>query len=244
MATGVSPILFSPEQREQIAKLGVSDRQIAELENKACPLGKLFLVKPRRVADVRDRISGICGQLRKGQASLSEMLKGNITEERKEALLRLCDAAVRLGWYQMIEQAPARRDQLSRICDEATAGLPNQSRHQLATPRPVQLVWRALIKAHDRTPDAQGRTPANQIHLSWAPKSEFRRIVSICYQAMTGRKKVDPERAIKTFVKWERAREDRQRDDIGIKEDLAALGVSTPSRTRGRPRKTMTARQK
>lgn len=232
MAADIPSIRFSDDQHQHLEELGLTPRQIAELENMACPVGKLFLAKPERVADMRDGLAKIRREMGQGQTSLGEMLKGKMTGARKVALLMLCDAAVRRGGYQMIERAPIPQNQLSKIFAEARAALPKQSR-QRATPRPVQLIWQAIIGAHERP-------QPNRIHLSWSPGSAFREIVGICYEAMTGKRDVDPERAIKAFVRGKRNREARQREEIGINKELGALGVvPTAARARGRPLKTL-----
>jgi hypothetical protein len=186
---------------------------------------------------VRDCLEEIRGSLSgKRPMSLGELSKATMSDERNEAVLRLHDAATRLFGYHIIEKAPIQQDKLSKIVDVAMDGLSNQSRHRLATTRPVQLIWNAIVEAHDRT-------KPNLVHLSWSPGCAFREIVCICYEAITGWI-VDPERAIKGFVRSERRREDQQREDIGVKEELVSLGVSTSPRARGRPRKTISPPRK
>jgi hypothetical protein len=231
MTTGIPPISFSADQRQRLVALKLSTKQIAQLESKACPLGKIFLAKPLRMADVRDRVAKIRDELSKGQTSLHGMFNANMTEDRKEALLRFCDATAKLFGYKMIEQAPLRRAKLARIFGAVTAGLPSQSRQRTANPRPVQLIWQALIEAHELP-------QANPIHLSWSPDSIFRKVVEVCYEAMTGCNDVDCERALKAFVRAQQARERRQREELGIDKELVALGVPAPN-AKGRPRKTL-----
>ena len=231
MTEGIPSILFLAHQRQQLETLGLSAKQIEQLENRACPLGTLFLVKPKKMADVRDRLEHIRASFGdKRPMSLGDLAQGTISDESNEAMLRVYEAATNLFGFQIFDKGQLQEECLTKIVEAAVSELPKQSRHFLANPRPVHLIWNAIIDAHD------GTTP-NLIHLSSSSGCSFRQIVGICYEAMTGRI-VDPERAIKKFVKSEWDREAQRRAESWDNTELALFGTSAQPKARGRPRKT------
>ncbi|MGH8470726.1 MAG: hypothetical protein ACREVY_17700 [Gammaproteobacteria bacterium] len=115
---------------------------------------------------------------------------------------------------------PAGLEALVRICDDALAMLPNQTRHRDADPRIIDWIYNDLIGGHgeehcivhdgDDWSGTGAATPPFEIKPSSSPESQFRNIVAICYEAMTGEPSADPERAIKAFVKRHKEQMGRQ----------------------------------
>jgi hypothetical protein len=227
----------------------LSEHQVIVLEEEALPRGKLFLARPPRVADIRHQLAQLGAKLRAGHTSING-LQDRDTDPRCErqaddtyvamvrqfAMLLLSDAAMRLGGYRLLTQSPIPDERLPQILTLARYRLPRQARHRLADPRPIRLIWDALMQAHDRM-------FPNSIHLTWSPGSEFREIVQICYEVLIGGADVDPERAIKSFARLEWTRDERAQKMVGVSRELAFLGVP-PAKRKGRRRETLVPRRR
>jgi hypothetical protein len=217
---GIPAIHLSEKQRERLRQAGLSVRQINALEEGALPLGVLFLRPPLRTSAVRDKLPGILRKVQSSKKSLQDYWtcqKKPTTPEHDAALMLLCDVAIRLFNHKAIEE-PITSKRLASILQFVERQPVAQARHLAANPRPVQLIWQAIIE--------NSEPGGNHIWPTRAPGTPFYQIVEVCYEAM-GRK--SPERAIRAFVEETKAREQEQRKELEI--DRGAL------RGRGRPRK-------
>ena len=221
---------FTPEQRERLASLGVSPKQIEMLEGRACLVGCAWLRKspPRTV--VSKRIKALGKHLRAAHAILKEIVAAN-TPECREAEAFLVQALCRSG-KEMKLLDPTGLEALASICDDALIMLPTQTWHRDADPRVIQWIYEDLIHGHGAehyigedkvTPgpiqrDGDGPAPPPfTIEASSCEGSQFRDIAGVCYEVMTGKVDADPERAIKAFIARSKARMGHQ---VPEKDDL------------------------
>jgi hypothetical protein len=218
---------FTPEQRERLAQFRVSPKQIEMLEGHACLVGRAWLRKsPPRTA-VSNRITALGEHLRAAHVIAEEILAGN-TPECRVAEGFLSEAVCRSGKEVELLDA-ARLEALARICDGALTILPKQTRHRDADPRPIQGIYEDLIRGHgtehyilgdgDDRPATGTHPPPFTIKPSSSQGSQFRNIVSVCYEAMTDDPDADPERAIKAFIKQ---RKERMGHQVSEKDDLVS----------------------
>lgn len=234
---------FTPEQRKQLAEDEVSPKQIEKLEGRACLIGRAWLRKSPPRAKVSKRISALGKHLRAARLALEGILAGNAPECRAAEGF-LGQAVSKLGKEAKLPD-PSSLEALERICEDALTMLPKQTWHREADPRIIQWIYEDLVAGHGAEYCSLGvgddwsatgpDIPPFTIKPSSSPGGPFRKIVSVCYEAMTGDRDADPERAIKAFIK-QRAEQIEQREKqraLGalieqIKQRAEQLGHQVP----------------
>ena len=209
---------FTPEQCGRLKLYCVSVMQIEALERHSCFLGRAILCgknPPRN--DVAKKIES----LRKHMIAAHEILTDNTLAGRNaRAFLQSADE-------ELIIDLPALMA-VATVCNEAVAMLPSQTRDRKADPRIVGMIYSDLVSGRAKEhiairkgdgPSTARKLPKDRIELSSSPGSRFREIVCICYEAMTD-KEVDPERAIKSFIRARKDQTRRQRAELGIGQQV------------------------
>ena len=212
--------LFTSDHRKQLAGFGASPKQIEMLERHACLVGSAWLRKSPRRTIVSEKIEALREHLRAAHVILEEILAATAPGCR-EAEGFLGQAVCRSGKEVKLLD-PAGLEALACICDEALAMLPIQTRHRDADPCIIQWIFEDLIEGHgaehyilgdlivghggecyilDDGDATAPETPPFMIRPSSSPGSQFRDIVSVCWEAMSGDRDADPERAIRAFIK-------------------------------------------
>jgi hypothetical protein len=107
------------------------------------------------------------------------------------------------SWSDDAQNAETEIKKVLQSLSWAMDDLPKEQRRQRVNPEAVRHVHDALLKgwaaAHAGNP-----MPPFPFKPSRHPSSDFRRIVGICFAAVTGNEGADPERAIKAFIRQER----------------------------------------
>lgn len=206
--------VFSLNQQQRLTRLGLIDTQIRALERKL-PLVRSILTRPARVADIRQVLQPLQNALKKADRILSRLLNAgdSSSDAQRQALVRLInfDDDNELG------------EAIKKANDLLLRAMPRASKHKSATAVPVALIDRALLNGFIRKPLIDEKTgdpycPAYTIKRSSSQGSPYREIIGICYEAATGQRDVDPERAIRAFIAQEKAR---------TKAGRAAMKIST-----------------
>lgn len=203
---------FTTEQRRELTRLGLLDKQIEALESTALRVGSAVLkvedMLPARRA-VSTEFAKVADTLRGAQKALLSLAAARDGDRDDAARLQV-RGRVELASYALTdkigEEAVFHKllDQLAVACailERARADAPKgPTRRKTAMPYPVALIHDALLHgfvvAH-----RDKAMPAFNIQVSAGLKSPFRRIVQLCYEAMQ-RNNDDPDRAIKGFMKW------------------------------------------
>ncbi len=209
--------MFSADQRLRLAHLGLIDTQIRELE-RILPLVRSILARPARVTDIRQVLQPLLSALKKADRILSRLLNAgdSLRDAERQALARLID----------FDDDNELGEAIRKANDLILRAMPRASKHKSATAIPVALIDRALLNGFIRKPLIDKKTggpycPAYTIKRSSSQGSPYREIIGICYEAATGQRDVDPERAIRAFIAQEKAR---------TKAGRAAMKIGTVSR--------------
>jgi len=219
----MKPILFSKNQRKDLADLGVIDRQVTELQ-RVLPSCREDLRDPPTLTDVRDELLDLVRNTEAGSSALQRLATGANSRSAphlREAVIRVQMASLNLD--QDIEDIDLALSALSRIAASAAQALTDvgteQRRTRRANWRPVHRIHRALIlgwgKAHYPRARAEDvvtslRSPPFPHIPSTGVKSPFRVIVALCFDAIHQSRDSDPERAVKSYVRWLRSRKSEE----------------------------------
>lgn len=207
--SGPKRVRFTAEQKRELHRLGVPEQAIARLEQEAMPQVRRFVLqRPPRRRDVLAELRGLEDSMRSARDAIERFQ--DWTHESPP--LRYARAAVPGGEHPQIRDgirlhraSMALADALDAIT-EAIERLPaGPTRHQVASPRVVELLHDTLKVGMI----AAGLDPGTHpIRPSASPTSRFRKFIGICFEAI-GARNVDPERAIKAYVKaWRQMHRD------------------------------------
>lgn len=228
---------FNQAQKKQLAALLVIEEQITALE-KVLPVVHAWITNPAPMQDVLDELQGFSNALDGAQRAMSRVLSplpGIKATLEIQSRLEQAHYLIELRNYQSIlnsiENAVKVLEPIQKTAAAAINALPRtQRRSNQASPRAIEFIDSALIRSwalvkipvhhgeFDPTLESPqcGHTPLYPHVPSSADNSAFREICRVCYQVITGKQDADPERAIKTFIKQQRARDDSQRRELGI----------------------------
>ena len=235
MTEGGQPI-FSPAQRQRLRSLGLIDAQIDELETNALPLSRAWLRKPPTLQDVRDELQALFDAMERAAAAMSRLLSADkFTPAMREAQARLLMACFEIHHdphdnHDHVEKAFDALSRAKAVVQYAQESLPKtQRRHEAASVLPVKCIDKALLSGFIKGHKGCMTLPRYELRRSYSPKSKYRRIVGICYEAMGQQVNKGPERAIKAFIAWRRLTDEAGRIAVGIPD--------TATKRRGRPRR-------
>lgn len=211
---------FSPDQRKRLRGLGLIDAQIDELEANALPISRAWLQKTPTLQDVRDELQALFVAMERAAAALSGLQStATMTPAKREAQARILEACFEIhddphDNHDFVEKASHALSRVKAMVQHAQESLPNtQRRSAAASHGPVAWIHEALVSGF-----ANGHCqplPRYTLRTSSSQGSRFREIVGICYEAM-GQGNTDPERAIRAFIAWRRAKDEAGRATFGI----------------------------
>lgn len=229
--------VFTTDQRCRLARHNVIEAQIAALE-KVLPVVHAWISNPAPLQNVRDELKGLSKSLDSAQTSMERVLKP------VPGIKAMLEAQSRLEQAHYLRELENYESILNTIADavkvlepirQATTAaidaLPRvQRRSNRASPKAIEFIDSALISSwaqvnipvHHGEYDPNsvqplgGHTPPYPHVPSSGDGSPFREICRICYEVITGDKNADPERAIKAFVNQSKARDKKQRKELGI----------------------------
>ena len=206
---------FTPAQRGELAGLGLLPEQVTTLEDMALRVGAAVLrnedMSPAR-QDVSAEFKRVADALARAHDALRDLEQAGMdaltgTAARSQARERIEIACYvmtdKLGEDGVFHRLLLDLAVAQAVVTRAQADAPSEpTRRKTATPYPVKLIHDALLHgfvvAHRNKP-----MPAFSMEVSAGPKSPFRRVVQLCYEAMQ-RTNDDPDRAIKGFMSWQR----------------------------------------
>ena len=218
-------VAFAKEQRLELQTIGLLPEQADELEQVALPSVRAFLRRQPQKNDVRDKLAATAKALKAAEDAIRSLLRASMAYPAHATEVLPADAALARVLMASFD-AGANGDVLDRamlpisaaihVVERALKTLPERAtRHRTGSGYPVQLIDRALLhgflKAHGHWPGTVGPnapTPLPQylIKRSYAPGSDYLRIIEICYEA-AGAGKGSRERAIREFMEsWKRPR--------------------------------------
>lgn len=230
------PPNFNSDQLDALRALGVTEAQIIRL-TEALPDCAVYLIKPAPRNHVRDELDDLRVNIENAQEVVTR-LRNPRTPAAREALARINDASFWNGDSAFpgaeLVQAAEALNTLKSVTIGASVRLPNKpSRFAKARPEPVRRIYQALLTGWTDEHPALPVLHTLLDHRTWPPPfrfrpssnltSPFRDIVGICYTAFLGEHEVDPERAIRDFVKSERVAANQRR---GV--SLLSLGQNRP----------------
>jgi hypothetical protein len=208
---------FSEERRSDLARLGLADAQIIELEAVLATC-KLRIADSPPLQDVRDKLLQIRKDFSKINKNITSLICLKESAASREGLLRLQEAAYKrrdiLGLITETMPIPGLNvlDALAASVDDAITNLGTQRRSRAANPEPVWLIAQALITGwakHHRG----GPIPRYDLG-----PAKFIEVVQIVYEAIGSPADYVPERALRGYRKWrklETAKKRAERDRIG-----------------------------
>lgn len=231
---------FTPDHIEQLRQFGVTEAQIVRL-TEALPDCATYLLRPAPRNDVRDELESLRAKIECALKAVVR-LRNPKTLAAREARARIDEAS----WFRGVAAFPGAEladvEAALKAAKSVTSGacvrLPKEPRrYASATPEPVRRLYHALLlgwsddnPAPPPSPTLLDMRPGPRpfpFAPSTSPTSAFWGIVCICYNALLGTKDANPERAIKAFVKAEKADAERRRS-IRTNEGLWALGQNVP----------------
>jgi hypothetical protein len=150
--------------------------------------------------------------------SISLLMQRISNGARAEALLAIQTSEILAG---VADDVVGRADKVladvALVVHRAIGGLPRDSatgklrqrRPNSATVGPIWLIHNALLAGWEKAylPSSSGHSPPFTMKISASANSEFREIVGICYETATAHRDVDPERAIRRYVRRKKDRE-------------------------------------
>ncbi len=228
-------VKFSPEQVSHLRKLGLFENQIKRV-NEVLPLCRAVLSSAPPIAEVRDELASLIGALEAVGHRTAAMLT---SAERSRAAIE-AEARVQVAAYDLSQSDPhgqvrASDDEIADALNairpvlssarRALVALPEFSRrHRKASPIPVQLINSALllgwgsvyhpVRDSDAPLEDFSLAPPYPFSPSVSQSKPFRAIVGVCYDAFSDSESMDPERAIKAFLREERAIRERMRAEM------------------------------
>lgn len=238
---------FNENQKNELKTLGVLDAQIVELE-KVLPTCRAWTADAPPMQDVLDELMDFSKAINGAHDSIVKMSQaGKTIPARFEAQQRIevaySDIAIPLGGYdgadQLLKRAQEALIAVQEVVANALQNLPRtQRRSYAANTRAIEWIDNALTLtfANQHYPVSSGEydpadtsalqmptpPPPYPFPVSSGVTRPFRIIAGICYQVITGKPDVDPERAIKTYLKQRKTRDEKQRAAMNISMDSAA----------------------
>jgi hypothetical protein len=209
---------FSEERRSDLARLGLADAQIIELEGVLATC-KLRIADSPPLQDVRDKLLQIRKDISKLNKSIASLIWHKESAASREGLIRLQEAAYKrrdiLGPITDTMPIPGLNilDALASSVDDAIMNLGRQQRRsRAANPEPVWLIAQALESGWGK----QNR--GKPIPTYEMPSAKFAEIVQIVYETVGAPSDYVSERALRGYRKWrklEAAKKRVERDRIG-----------------------------
>ena len=209
---------FTEEQRRELESIGLLSEQVAEVERAALPSVRAFLRRQPAKNAVRDKLMATAEALKVAEDAVRSLLYASMAYPADATEILPADAALARVLMASFD-AGADGDVLDRamlpisaaihVVERALKTLPERAtRHRTGSGYPVQLIDQVLLtgflKAHGHWPGLVGPNaatplPAYLIERSYAPGSDYLRIIEICYEA-AGAGKGSRERAIREFM--------------------------------------------
>jgi len=219
------PVKFTKRQLQQLRRLGVVGEQIAEVE-KVLSICRFLLRRMPTMGDVRDELLDLQKDLRAASESLKrwEQLREReakadgrtVAPALDEAYSRVEKESFEIrGDGLVLERALLVLTPALASISRALTALPKAQRRDVHTWEPIAYIAKALSLGWARSERAlrqvavtsAGRAPRPYPHKpSSGESSRFRQIVGICYEAMQVEQHGDPERPIRAYLAWSRAR--------------------------------------
>ncbi|MHB8455362.1 MAG: hypothetical protein ACYDDO_11860 [Acidiferrobacterales bacterium] len=188
---------LSDEHREQLQRLGLCVDQITALET-VLPLNRALFKGPAPMADVRDVVTTLHKLVDQAGKATKKIVLGK-EPSQVEARSRIEWANFDLkGDGALLAKATEVLSSLLTVVERVRLDLPKTQRRNVAdftlVARIDEALRRGFMKAH------KSPYPPYTLHVTSSPNSEFRRIVGIYYEAITGISDIEPERAIKKYI--------------------------------------------
>lgn len=191
--------VFTNDQLTMLRDQGVIEQQIAALA-RVIPLCRTMWTDAAPLASVRDELQ----RLRRSLDLVPALVRDcenptgrTIGKARREAYNRLLMALSDMG---VGSDAIERLADVSGGLNRALADLPEiQRRPYSASARPVQCLDEALCFGWANRPLSSSHVYPHEPSIN--PTSPFRAVVCICYEAFTDVRDIDPERAIKAYLR-------------------------------------------
>lgn len=185
--------VFTKAQREELAKLNVSQEQLSRLSD-ALPKCRRMLDEESKefkpaMADVRDVLNTVLARNRESGTAMAKLVRG-MAPASSEALDRVERESFKLeGGGTEIEAALHALAAANAVIRRALGALRESPvRRQSAAWGPVQVIHAALGDDVNFKPSSSYTSP-------------FRVVVGVCYSAIHG-KDIDPERSVKAYCRW------------------------------------------
>lgn len=216
-------VLFKAHQRDELLSLGVESIAIECIEVEALPIARQFLRRPPPKNEVLGELRDLQRTLTKAHGAIERLLNATAAVphlKAAQAWLTAGQGRHAMGGLRLNETSKS----LSVAIDVVVTGIaqvpPGPLRHRSADPYVVELIHDALQHGSIA---ATGDPMSHGLRPSASPRSGFRRMIGICYEAIVAKDDADPERALKAYMKKWRA----------LMRHLESQGFSTE-----RPRRT------
>jgi hypothetical protein len=208
---------FKRKQLEDLGQLGVTAEQLSELR-RVLPICRASIRAPRaRMSDVRDELRDLLSALQTASTALERWESPGVRPPAlAEAQARVIDEDDAGDEGSATGDAAVALERAQFVVDAALDRLPKRQRRARASWWPVRWIHAALERGWTQAhyPARRGRGAGRNDRVAIPPyphspssgvTSPFRKIVCICYDAALGTRDNDPERAIKSFMRWRAA---------------------------------------
>lgn len=216
---------FKGVDRTLLKNLGLVPEQVEELQA-ILPICAAWLRPPLTTNElVRKALLDLAGVTEGASASVRRLMcTPRQIPDRFEAwqrlLLALHEESLDERWLTDVAD---RLHSLASVLTAAAAPLlDSPRRHHAARIEPIGVIDRALLNGFNNHHGSDRPTPHYLTHVSSSPSSDFFKIASIVYRTATAGGIDNPERAIKSFLRWRRARDANLRREMGIELDSAS----------------------
>lgn len=196
---------FNALQRRDLLSLGIDSLAIECIEVEALPMARQFLRRPYPKNEVLGELRALQATLTKTHGAIERLLNATAAVPHlKAALARLTAGQGRhaMGGLRLNETSKSLSVAIDVVVTSLAQIPPEPHRHRSADPYPIELIHDALQQgsiAATGDPMPLGMQP------SASPRSGFRQMIGICYEAIFAKNEADPERALKAYMKKWRA---------------------------------------
>lgn len=203
---------FTDSQIAQLKKLDLCDEQIAELQDKVLRLGRSWLKPSPTLTEVREKINDISKASEKLAKLLNSITKlpcrGANFEVRERITIEYWNAGMTKDDDNPLPEFLEQVQRLQDMASNALSEMPTAQRRNNSTSyKPIEWIDNALLRGFWKKYENLGNPiPGYDIRVSSSPNTQFRKVVGICYEAITGKDFVDPERAIKNYINIRKAK--------------------------------------
>lgn len=196
----MKPVQFTPDERRELLRLGLSEAMVHQIEVDALPIAKESLSWQPSRSDVRAELREVTDAIKAARDAIEALLAATSAAPARltaRSLLPGGGLRHREGGMRLAEASKRLDDSLS-VLQVAESCIPDDKplRRTTASHYPVELIHNAMQLGSL----IEGADPhVERVRPSSSPTSRFRQVVGICYQAI-GADNTDPERAIKAYM--------------------------------------------